>query len=223
MRTLIIAEDQIFARKLQISLKQIPLNVDWTTKKEQGQYWAKTTDYDLIIAEHSASCDAIIICKELRDHGKDCLMMVVTESLSSDDAVTLFNYGVDDYISKFNTISEICARIKAMLRRPRNRIGETFTLGDLIVDCNTYTVSRNGQTVNLTKKEFTLLQYLLRHQDRVLSRTDIIEHVWDINADLFSNSLETHILNLRKKLDQPGKPKLIHTISGRGYRITAPA
>ena len=147
-------------------------------------------------------------------------ILVIVESLSSHEAIALFNCGVDDYTSKFTSCSEVIARAKALLRRPQSLHSETFTIDDLTLNCTTYTVSRGKEHITLTKKEFGLLEYLLRHQNRVMTRTDLIEHVWDINADLFSNSLETHILNLRKKIERPGRPKLIHTISGRGYKIS---
>lgn len=219
MRLLIIAEDKLFARKLKNGLRQVPFTVDVSNSIEQGLYWVRTTNYDLITIEHSKGCDALTICKQIRAGDNNSLILVATESLSSKDAVNFFNLGVDDYVSKFGDISEITVRIKALLRRPRQLQTEKYVLGDITVDCQTYEVTKDNQSIHLTKKEFGLLEYLLRHQNRVLSRTDLIEHVWDIHADLFSNSLETHILNLRKKLESPGKPKLIHTISGRGYRL----
>lgn len=219
MRLLIISGDELFAQKLKISLKQVQFNVDLATDSERGEFWARSTDYDLAIIEHSQNCNAINICKDIRARGKSTLLLVITELLSSEEAVELFNCGVDDYTSKFSHFSEIIARVKAMLRRPQQLIEEQFCLGDLTLDSKRYQVQRGKKTVHLTKKEFGLLEYLLRHKDIVLSRTDLIEHVWDINSDLFSNSLETHILNLRKKIEASGKPKLIHTISGRGYKI----
>jgi DNA-binding response OmpR family regulator len=146
-------------------------------------------------------------------------LLAVVESINSEEAIAMFNCGIDDYTSKFNQCSEIAARIRAMLRRGTNQTEDKFTIDDLVLDCRSYTVSRGQHTVHLTKKEFGLLEYLLRHPNQVMSRTALIEHVWDINADLFSNSLETHILNLRKKIETPNRPKLIHTISGRGYKI----
>ncbi len=219
MRLLIISDDELFAQKLKLSLKQVHFYVDQATTVEQGQFWARSTDYDLAIIEHSQNCDAIKICKQIREKGKSTLLLVVTELLSSDEAIELFNCGVDDYTSKFSHFSEIIARIKAMLRRPKQLVSEKFSIGDLSLDSRRCSVQRGKKSVHLTKKEFGLLEYLLRNQNLVLSRTDLIEHVWDINSDLFSNSLETHILNLRKKIETTGKPKLIHTVSGRGYKI----
>lgn len=219
MRLLIISDDELFAQKLKLSLKQVHFYVDVANTADRGEFWARSTDYDLAIIEHSENCNAINICKEIRANGKTTLLLVVTELLSSEEAIELFNCGVDDYTSKFSHFSEIIARIKAMLRRPRQMISNEFSIGDLIVDSRKCLVKRGAKSVHLTKKEFSLLEYMLRHRDIVLSRTDLIEHVWDLNSDLFSNSLETHILNLRKKIEDSNKPKLIHTISGRGYKL----
>lgn len=219
MRLLIISDDEHFAKKLTFSLKQVHFNVDVANTAEQGEFWARSTEYDLAIIENSQKCNAVAISKDIRARGKSTLIMVVTELLSSEEAIELFNSGVDDYISKFSHFSEIIARVKAMLRRPKQLISDQFVLGDLMLDTRRCQVRRGRKAVRLTKKEFGLLEYMLRNQDLVLSRTDLIEHVWDINCDLFSNSLETHILNLRKKIESSGKPKLIHTVSGRGYKI----
>ncbi|QQS22761.1 response regulator transcription factor [bacterium] len=219
MRLLIISDDELFAKKLDLSLRQVHFNVDVAGTVEQGEFWARSTDYDLAVVEHSQQCNATNICREIRARGRNTIIMVVTELLSSDEAIELFNAGVDDYISKFSHFSEIIARIKALLRRPRQMISDEHTLGDLVLDARRYVVRRGKKQVHLTKKEFGILEYMLRNKDIVLTRTDLIEHVWDINTDLFSNSLETHILNLRKKIEKTGHPKLIHTVSGRGYKI----
>ncbi len=219
MRLLIISDDELFAQKLKLSLKQVHFYVDVANTADRGEFWARSTDYDLAIIEHSQNCNAISICKEIRSNGKSTLLLVITELLSSDEAIELFNCGVDDYTSKFSHFSEIIARIKAMLRRPKQLLSEEYIIADLKVNSRKCSVQRGNKSVHLTKKEFGLLEYMLRHQDMVLSRTDLIEHVWDLNSDLFSNSLETHILNLRKKIESSDRPKLIHTISGRGYKL----
>ncbi len=219
MRLLIIFDDVQFAEKLNNALNQLSYAVDLIEFENNDQFWSRTTDYDLIILEHSTPQEIIETCIKIRRSGKQMPLLVVIESLTSEEAIAMFNCGIDDYTSKFNHCSEIAARVRAMLRRGPNQAEDKFTIDDLILDCRSYSVSRGQQTVHLTKKEFGLLEYLLRHPNQVMSRTALIEHVWDINADLFSNSLETHILNLRKKIEAPNRPKLIHTISGRGYKI----
>jgi len=219
MRLLIIFDDVQFAEKLNNALNQLSYAVDLIEFENNVQFWSRTTVYDLIILEHSTPQEIIETCIKIRQSGKQMPLLVVIESLTSEEAIAMFNCGIDDYTSKFNHCSEIAARVRAMLRRGPNQAEDKFTIDDLILDCRSYSVSRGQQTVHLTKKEFGLLEYLLRHPNQVMSRTALIEHVWDINADLFSNSLETHILNLRKKIEAPNRPKLIHTISGRGYKI----
>lgn len=221
MRLLIIFNDVQFAEKLNNALNQLSYAVDLIEYRNNDQFWSRTTDYDLIILEHNTTREIIETCVKIRQNGKQMPLLVVVESLTSEEAIAMFNCGIDDYTNKFNQCSEIAARVKAMLRRGANLTEDKFTLDDLVLDCRSYSVSRGQQTVHLTKKEFGLLEYLLRHPNQVMSRTALIEHVWDINADLFSNSLETHILNLRKKIESPNRPKLIHTISGRGYKIAA--
>jgi DNA-binding response OmpR family regulator len=219
MRLLIIFSDVQFAKKLNNALNQLSYAVDLIEFKNNNQFWSRATNYDLIIVEHNSAQKVIETCTNIRQDGKQMPLLAVVESINSEEAIAMFNCGIDDYTSKFNQCSEIAARIRAMLRRGTNQTEDKFTIDDLVLDCRSYTVSRGQHTVHLTKKEFGLLEYLLRHPNQVMSRTALIEHVWDINADLFSNSLETHILNLRKKIETPNRPKLIHTISGRGYKI----
>ncbi len=220
MRILILSNDTAYAKKLKNCLKENHFTVDSGSLIEHQAFWTRSTNYDLLIVEHNSNTASHTIAKDIRRLGKTMPILVIVESLSSHEAIALFNCGVDDYTSKFTSCSEVIARAKALLRRPQSLHSETFTIDDLTLNCTTYTVSRGKEHITLTKKEFGLLEYLLRHQNRVMTRTDLIEHVWDINADLFSNSLETHILNLRKKIERPGRPKLIHTISGRGYKIS---
>lgn len=221
MRILILSEDSLFCEKLKSCLQEHNFNVDVGLPSEHKAFWARSTNYDLLILEHNSKYNGHKIAKQIRQNGRSMPLLVVVESLTSHEAIELFNCGVDDYTSKFTSCSEITARIKSLLKRPHQILAERFAIDDLILDCKNYTVERGEEIVSLTKKEFGLLEYLLRNRDQVMTRTDLIEHVWDINADLFSNSLETHILNLRKKIERPGKTKLIHTISGRGYKIAA--
>ncbi len=219
MRLLVVSDDFVFAEQLKYCLETNYYSVDIGKGSEQGSYWARTTEYDLIIIDHNSKTHAGEIAKNLRDKNKLMPILVIVQKLSSKEAVELYNSGIDDYASKYIPQVEITAKVRALLRRPITYTPEIFKVDDLILDSTSYQVSRGNKTIYLTRKEFALLEYMLRFSGRVLSRTDLIEHVWDINADLFSNTLETHILNLRKKIEHPNKPKLIHTISGRGYKL----
>lgn len=219
MRILFLFEDSKLSNRLCKAISQIGYQADTGSLSEYKSFWTRSTDYDLIILEHNSIPSLTTVCKYYREVGRSMPILLIVEALTSQEAVELFNYGVDDYTSKFTSLPEIIARCKALLRRPKHLATEKIIFEDLILDCQNFSVSRGDKQILLTKKEFGILEYLLRHAGTVLTRTSLIEHVWDINADLFSNTLETHILNLRKKVEVPGKSKLIHTISGRGYKL----
>jgi two-component system, OmpR family, response regulator len=137
-----------------------------------------------------------------------------------DTKVDLLNCGADDYLSKPFSYAELSARIKALLRRPRDIIkGDILSIDDLTLDIKKRTVMRGTKKIHLTPKEFFLLEYLMRNRGTVLSRMVILEHVWDLDADLFTNTIETHIANLRKKINFKNKRELIETVSSGGYKI----
>jgi DNA-binding response OmpR family regulator len=219
MRMLIISNDSATASELITGFRTAGFSVDHALESEQGSFWARTTDYDLVLIDDDPPAHAAEICIQIRSRGKTMPIIVVSDSPATQRRIALLDAGADDCISKECSLVELTARVRAMLRRPKNMIEDILKLDDLKVDTIRYRVSRGKSTVTLTRKEFGLLEYMLRNQERVISRTALIEHVWDIHADLFSNTLETHILNLRKKIESPKKRKLIHTISGRGYKI----
>lgn len=219
MRMLIISNSQDSASELLNGFRGVGFSVDHALESEQGSFWARTTDYDLVLIDDSPNTNANQICEHIRSRGKTMPIMVVSDKPATPNKISLLDAGADDCVSKGCSISELTARVRAILRRPQNFIEDILKLDDLTLDTIRYQVKRGRTSVILTRKEFGLLEYLLRNKERVISRTALIEHVWDINADLFSNTLETHILNLRRKIESPNKKKLIHTISGRGYKI----
>lgn len=194
-------------------------SVDHALSSEKGSFWARTTEYDLVIIDHSLALNAAKLCQEIRGRGKTMPVIILAEEYTPEQAANFLNAGADDCLAKPCLMIELTARARALLRRPPTLLGDKLQIDDLTLDTVKYQVTRAEKIIQLTRKEFGLLEYLLRHKDAVISRTALIEHVWDINADLFSNTLETHILNLRKKIESPQKRKLIHTISGRGYKI----
>lgn len=221
MRLLFISDDNNYAKKLKVALCEKNYAVDIEDSLSNRSFWSRSTEYDGIIISHSSITEIIAFTENIRKKLNSAPILVILESLTTEQAIELFSTGIDDYASKFHHLSEIVMRMKALLRRGSAIHNDEIIFGDLTLNCSNYTASRGQKRIHLTKKEFGLLEYLLRHQNQVLSRTDLIEHVWDIGADLFSNSLETHILNLRRKIEAPNHPKLIHTISGRGYKIAA--
>lgn len=220
MRMLIISNDSAAASELLTGFRGAGFSVDHALESEQGSFWARTTDYDLVLIDDSPQTHANTICEHIRSRGKTMPIVVVSADAAAPAKISLLDAGADDCVNKSCSIVELTARVRAILRRPRNLVEDILKLDDLSLDTVRYQVKRGRKTVILTRKEFGLLEYLLRNSGRAISRTALIEHVWDIHADLFSNTLETHILNLRRKIEAPNKRKLIHTISGRGYKIS---
>lgn len=220
MRILIIEDEKDINNFIKVSLEGECFAVDSADDGETGSYLARTNDYDIIILDNMLpKKSGIEIIKELRKEGKAVPVIMLSVRSEATTKVDLLNAGADDYITKPFSFQELLARIRALLRRPKIIEKETMSVDDLIVDYSKHKVRRGKEELYLTKKEFMLLEYLMRNKGIVLSRGMILEHVWDMNADPFSNTVESHILNLRKKIDMPGKNKLIHTIPGRGYKI----
>lgn len=219
MRILIVSDNGGEAKYLTKGLKGIGFTVDHALSSEKGSFWARTTEYDLVIIEHSLALNAAKFCTELRAKGKTMPIIIMAGDCSPEKKAWLLDSGADDCVSAPCPMIELTARARAVLRRPQTILGDTLQIDDLTLNTAKFSVTRNGETIRLTKKEFGLLEYMLRNPGIVISRSALIEHVWDINADLFSNTLETHILNLRKKIEIPTSKKLIHTISGRGYKL----
>ena len=139
--------------------------------------------------------------------------------LASGTKVALLDAGADDDVSKPFSMNELLARVRALVRRPKQMAGEILTFDDLILNTKAHTVYRAKREVRLTPKEFMLLEYLLRNKGAVLPRSMILEHVWNMDTDPFSNTIESHVLSLRRKIDPAGKRGIIHTVPGVGYKI----
>ncbi len=216
---LIISSDSAAATELVTGFRAAGFSVDHALESQQGSFWARTTDYDLVLIDDSAATKAKEICAHIRSRGKTMPIIVVSDQPAVLSKISLLNAGADDCVGRECSMGELTARVRAILRRPKAIVDDVLKLDDLTLDVARYRVTRGKKTVVLTRKEFGVLEYMLRNQDLVITRTALIEHVWDIHADLFSNTLETHILNLRRKIESPHKKKLIHTVSGRGYKM----
>ncbi|OGY98705.1 MAG: DNA-binding response regulator [Candidatus Liptonbacteria bacterium RIFCSPHIGHO2_01_FULL_57_28] len=220
MRVLVVEDEKKIGAFLKAGLSEKCYSVDLAADGERGSFLARTTEYDLIILDNILpKKTGLEICRDLRERGK--AMPILMLSVKSDTAtkVELLNAGADDYLCKPFSLDELLARISALLRRPAGWESDVMQLGDLRLDALNHSVKRGKQRLYLTRKEFMLLEYLLRHAGTVLSRAMILEHVWDMDGDPFSNTIESHISSLRKKVDPPGQKKLIHTLPGRGYKI----
>jgi DNA-binding response OmpR family regulator len=220
MRILVVEDQAEAAALLKSQLEAERYSVDVESDGERGSYRARTNDYDLILLDNVLpGKEGSEICKELREYKMSVPIMILSVRSEIDQKVTLLDCGADDYLIKPFSFVELSARVKALLRRPRQIEDTQLTIADLILDRKTFSAHREGRTIHLTPKEFALLEYFMKNKGRVLSRGMILEHVWDESADPFSNSIETHIMNLRKKIDRRGENKLLHTVPGRGYKL----
>jgi DNA-binding response OmpR family regulator len=220
MRILIIEDNYEIRNFLTESLTAESFAVDSAEDGEQGSYLARTNEYDLIILDNILpKKNGIMICNEVRRIGNDVPIIMLSVETGIDKKVLLLESGADDYMTKPFSYKELLARIKAILRRPKTIEKEIIEMGEFTIDMSRQRAFRDSEEIYLTRKEFSLLEYLARHKGNVMSRGMIMEHVWDIDNDPFSNTLETHILNLRKKLGAQNKSKFIITVPGRGYMI----
>lgn len=224
MRILTIEDDKDTQSFLKERLEGRCFAVDVADDGISGLKLAKTNDYDVILLDYSLpGKDGVSVCKEIRTQiNKDKTHVpIIMISVNTDSSFKIegLNTGADDYIGKPFFFDELLARIQAILRRPLVHQDHVFKIDDLILDSNKQQVTRGGLSVYLTRKEFALLEYLMRNSGSVVSRGSITEHVWDMNIDPFSNTIEMHILNLRKKIKRAHRPELIHSLPGRGYKV----
>lgn len=224
MRILIIEDDLDTAQYIKERLEEKCFAVDLAESGDAGLRLAQTSDYDLILLDYALpGKNGLAVCRELRNNRDPArrsvpvIMISVTDEVSY--KVEALNVGIDDYVTKPFFFDELYARIHAIMRRPRELQTGRFELDDLSLDVASQRVTRGKTSVYLTKKEFALLEYLIRNKGTVVSRGSITEHVWDMSIDPVSNTIEMHILNLRKKLELPRKRKLIHSVPGRGYKL----
>jgi two-component system copper resistance phosphate regulon response regulator CusR len=222
MRILIVEDEEQISEFLKTSFKAEFFAVDLATDGEQGSFLARTNDYDCIVLDNILpKKTGLEVCQEIRESGKATPILILSVKSDAKEKVMFLNAGADDYMNKPFSLDELLARVKALLRRPTELEEEVFEIDDLVFDTRRHTVTRAGVDVYLTRKEHMLLAYFMRNRGVVLSRGMIMEHVWDMNADPFSNTIESHVLSLRKKINGKGKTKLIHTIPGRGYKLDA--
>jgi len=161
--------------------------------------------------------DGLEILSQLRDQGRDTPILLLTAKDAVDDRVTGLNKGADDYLTKPFAFSELLARVRVLLRRGKAEVKTTLQISDLTLDLVSHNVNRGGDEIELTGKEYSLLEYFMRNQEKVLTRTMIAEHVWDYNFDTFTNVIDVYINHLRKKIDKGRESKLLHTLRGVGY------
>lgn len=216
MKILIVEDEQKIANFLKKSLEAENYTVDHANNGTDGLFLAKTNNYDFIILDNVLpGLRGGDICLELRGRGNNVPILFLSGETKIKDKVEALDVGADDYMIKPYSLKELLSRIKALLRRPKNVQEDKEKIGNLEINRNQFTIKKDGLLIDLTRKEFNLLDLLIKNRGKVVSRGVILESVWDINADPFSNTIESHILSLRRKLD-PSR-NLIKTIKGRGY------
>lgn len=220
MRILVVEDEKEIRNYLKKSLEAECYAVDTADNGEKGLDLARNSKYDLLLLDNiMPKRTGKEMCEILRKEGRNVPILMLSVRSEATTKVDLLNAGADDYLTKPFSIDELSARIKALLRRPKIIEREIYKLNDLTLDVSRHAVKRGNKEIYLARKEFALLNYLMQNRGIVLSRSMIMEHVWDMSADPFSNTIESHIVSLRKKIDVSGKKKLIHTIQGRGYKI----
>lgn len=220
MRVLVIEDEEKIATFLKSGLESEYFAVDIAEDGEKGSSLAKINDYDIIILDNMLpKKSGGQVCEDIRKTGKTTPIIMLSAVNEMGIKVDLLNKGADDYMTKPFSLEELLARIRALLRRPSVISSDILEIDDLVMDTKKHTVKRNNKEIYLTRKEYMLLELLLKNEGNVVSRAAIMEHVWDMNADPFSNTIESHILNVRKKISSKGTKELIHTLPGIGYKM----
>lgn len=223
MRILLVEDDARIARFVAQGLREQTYAVDVTADGEDALYKAAINDYDAVILDVMLpGRDGFEVCRELRATGSTLPVIMLTARDALQDRINGLDTGADDYLTKPFEVAELLARLRALLRRGHVVRPASLTIADLVIDTRAHLVVRRGQRIELTAKEYALLEYLAREQGRVLGRAEIAEHVWDENFDPLSNLIDVNINRLRRKIDDGFSVPLIHTRRGEGYMLTAP-
>lgn len=220
MKILIIEDDKEISEALKEGLEDESYAVDTCLDGEEGYRTAAADEYDLIILDVMLpSMNGFEVCKKLRSEKNTTPILMLTARGQSQDVVRGLDFGADDYLPKPFNFDVLLAHVRAILRRPSQKLEEVLRVGDLVLNPNSKQVSRAGDEIKLTTKEYAVLEYLMRNEGKVLSKEKIISNVWDFDADVLPNNVELFIMFLRKKIDKPYKQKLIQTVPGFGYKI----
>ncbi|MBX3318678.1 MAG: response regulator transcription factor [Nitrospira sp.] len=223
MRILLVEDDADLAQFIRKGLKEEHYAVDVATDGEEGLELALHNAYDLLILDIGLpKLDGLALCRRIRDKGNMTPVLLLTARNTVEDKVSGFDTGADQFLPKPFAFVELLAQIRALLRRGSAQQIVQLQVADLRLDPASHRVWRAGKEIALTNKEYALLEFLLRNKNRVLTRTAIIEHVWDISYDPMTNIVDAHIRALRAKIDRDFSPPLIATVRGAGYMLEEP-
>lgn len=222
MKILLVEDEQKLADALSRGLQHEGYAVDIVPdgKKALTRISLHRSDYDLVILDLMLpSMDGLEICKQVREMNITIPILVLTARAETETKVELLLTGADDYLVKPFSFAELNARIRALLRRPNESLPEKLKIGDIELNPSKRKVTRQGKEIPLTLKEFGLLEYFMRHPNQVVNREDLLNHLWDFNYVGFSNVVDVHVKNLRRKLDSAGDGGILETVRGIGYRL----
>jgi heavy metal response regulator len=218
MRILVVEDEERIASFVARGLREAHYVVDVASDGEKGLYLAEINEYDLLILDiRLPGCDGISICRQLRSKKIEVPILMLSAKSSADDKVRGLNCGADDYLAKPFAFKELLARVQALLRRNKPSQGGVLRVGDLELNQLTHKVTRKDKEIELTSKEYTLLEYFMLNPGTVISRTMISDHVWHEDFDSFTNVIDVFVNYLRAKIDKGFAKPLIHTIRGSGY------
>lgn len=222
MRILVVEDEHRIANNIKKGLEQERFAVDIAYNGTDGYDLASTEDYDVIVLDLMLpGIDGLTICRKLRERNIHTPILVLTAKSQIRDKIEGLNTGADDYLTKPFSFAEFIARIRALSRRNKELVNVLLKVEDLKLDPHNFQVHRAGRLINLSKKEFSILEYMMRNPNKIITKDELIRHVWDYDADILPNTVEVNIKNLRLKVDNPtlsNKP-LIHTVRGFGYKI----
>jgi len=222
MRVLIVEDERKIAAYVKRGLEEQGYAVDAVFSGREALDWAEAAPYDIIVLDILLpEMDGFSVCRELRQRGLRTPILMLTARDAVDDRVTGLDAGADDYLVKPFALKELLARLRALTRRPVDQPkSPLLQIADLTLDTLTRRVRRSDKLIELTAKEYAILECLMREPERVLTRTQIAEHVWNYDVYNQSNVVDVYIRNLRRKIDDPWAMKLIHTVRGAGYRLS---
>jgi heavy metal response regulator len=220
MRLLVVEDETKIAQFIKRGLKEEGYAVDVAADGQEGHFLLSSNDYDCIILDLMLpNMDGLTLCRTLRKEGNQTPIIMLTAKDSVKDKVKGLDSGADDYLPKPFAFEELLARVRVLLRKKDSRVQTQLKVEDLVLDLLTHKVTRGEREIDLTVKEYALLEYLMRNAGNIVTRTMISEHVWDINFDTFTNVIDVYINYLRNKVDNGFENKMIHTVRGKGYLL----
>ena len=220
MRILVVDDDRRLCSVIKRGLLEETYAVDVAYDGEEGEYMGEVNPYDLIILDiMMPKKDGIEMCKELRSKRINTPILMLTAKDAVEDRVRGLDAGADDYMVKPFSFNELLARVRALLRREAVTKSPEIKLGDLVLNTLTREVRRGDRTIELTTKEYVILEYFMRHHNVVVTRTMLEEHAWDYDFDSLSNLIDVYIRRLRRKLDENENESVLQTVRGAGYRL----